>query len=317
MERWPATVGGRQTRSPKRSRRGSSRSLVVEERTTWRWRLDLQEGGEDQLEAALDLLVGMLEDAPQGVADQPDRQGQGQFAALGLVEQARPSGGAKGVQLQFGDQALQTEDQPTIGSGRVVDAVLVADETAAVAAQVEELIPVGAVAGQAGDVVGEDDADLLLVDQGHEFLEAVPPFGGAAGPAEVGVDDLDPRRVPAAGRGAVLEIILEFQALLIRQDLVRARLADVDDGQATEVKGVMASEVFMEDLLEKGETSSRICCFRAGGKPDQMACGCGIGPVALLEQSEQFEKGGSGEFCAERGRWPLARLVAGQGCGAA
>ena len=108
----------------------------------------------------------------------------------------------------------------------------------AVSAQVEELIPVGAVAGQPGDVVGEDDAHLLLVDQGHELLEAAPPLGGPAGPPEVGVDDPDLARVPAGGPGAVPEVILELEALLIGQGLVRARLADVDDGEAAEVIGV-------------------------------------------------------------------------------
>jgi hypothetical protein len=36
----------------------------------------------------------------------------------------------------------------------------------------------------------------------------------------------------------VPQIILEFQALLIRQDLVRTRLADVDEGEAFEVAGL-------------------------------------------------------------------------------
>ena len=44
--------------------------------------------------------------------------------------------------------------------------------------------------------------------------------------------------VPAGGPGAVLEVILELETLLIGQGLVRARLADVDDGEAIEVIGV-------------------------------------------------------------------------------
>ena len=91
-------------------------------------RLDPEEGGEDQVEPVLDLLVGMLEHPPQGVADQPDRQRQGQFAAPGLVEEPGGQAGAQGVQLQFGDQALQAQDQSAVGRGGVVDPVLVADE---------------------------------------------------------------------------------------------------------------------------------------------------------------------------------------------
>ena len=79
---------------------------------------------------------------------------------------------------------------------------------------------------------------MLLVDQGHELLEAAPSRGRAAGPPEVGVDHPDVAGVPADGPGAVLEVILELETLLIGQGLVRARLADVDDGEAIEVIGV-------------------------------------------------------------------------------
>ena len=41
-----------------------------------------------------------------------------------------------------------------------------------------------------------------------------------------------------SGTGAVLEVILELETLLIGQDLVWGRLADVDHGEATEVIGV-------------------------------------------------------------------------------
>ena len=44
--------------------------------------------------------------------------------------------------------------------------------------------------------------------------------------------------VPAGGTGAVPEVILKLETFLIRQGLVGARLADVDDGEATEVAGV-------------------------------------------------------------------------------
>ena len=247
-------------------RAGQQQVAVVEETHDLAGGLDLEEGGEDQVEPALHLLVGVLEHAAQRVAHQPDRQGQGQFAALGLVEQSGGQACFERVQLQLGDQALQTEDQATIGSGRVVNAVLVADEAVAEAAQVEEVIPVGAVAGQAGDVVGEDDADLLLVDQGDEFLKALASLGGAAGAAEVGVDDADLAGVPAGSVGAVLEVILEFKTLLIRQGLMGAGLADVDDGQAT--RGGSAGwcrRCSWRTSLNRVVKSRTICCFRASG----------------------------------------------------
>src|SRR5262249_30255454 len=128
--------------------------------------------------------------------------------APGLVEQAGGQARPQGVQLQLGDQALEAEDEPAIRSRRVVDAILVADQALAVATEVEELIPVGAVTGPARDVVGEDDADVLQGDEGDEFLKAGAPLAGAGATAEVGVDDADPGRAPAGGAGATLEGIL-------------------------------------------------------------------------------------------------------------
>src|SRR5207253_420627 len=123
--------------------------------------------------------------------------------------------GADGVQFQFGDQALEAQDQTAIGSCWVGNAVLVADQAVTPAAQVEQGVPVGAVAGQAGDVVGEDDADLPLVDQGDQLLEAGASFGRAAGVAQVGVDDADLAGGPPRRRRFVPKVILQFKALFI------------------------------------------------------------------------------------------------------
>ena len=169
---------------------------------------DPEEGGEHQVQAGLHFLAGVLDHPPQLVTDQAGRQHLGQFAALGLAEQAGGQAGAEGVQFQFGDQALEAQDQTAIGSCRVANAVLVADQAVPPAAQVEQGVPVGAVAGQAGDVVGEDDADLPLVDQSDQLLEAGAALGRATGVAQVGVDDADLVGGPTRCRRFVLEVIL-------------------------------------------------------------------------------------------------------------
>ena len=53
---------------------------------------------------------------------------------------------------------------------------------------------------------------------------------------EVGVDDLDGVGRPAALTGPLPEGVLEALALLVGEDLVGARLADVDEGLAAEVE---------------------------------------------------------------------------------
>ena len=88
---------------------------------------------------------GSLDDASQRVAGESHGEGQGQFAALGLVEQAGRQPGLDRMELQLRDLALQPEQEAPVDRGGVVDPVPVADEAMAITAQVEHLIPVGAV----------------------------------------------------------------------------------------------------------------------------------------------------------------------------
>jgi hypothetical protein len=63
-------------------------------------------------------------------------------------------------------------------------------------------------------------------------------LGGPGGKAEVGVDDADTLGVPATGVGALFKVVLEYKTLFIAQDLARAGLADVDEGEAVAVVGL-------------------------------------------------------------------------------
>ena len=141
-------------------------------------------------------------------------------------------------QFKFRDLAFEPEQEAPVDRGRVVDPVPIADEAAAVTAQVEDLIPVGAVACHPGDIVGEDDADPVEGDPGDELLETVPALGSPGCPALVDVDDLDGLGGPAALDGSLSEGVLEAAALLVGEDLMGARLADVDEGLALEVERI-------------------------------------------------------------------------------
>jgi hypothetical protein len=51
------------------------------------------------------------------------------------------------MQLQLGELSLQAEQEAAIGRAGVVDAVPVGNQALLVAAQIEQRVPVGAVAG--------------------------------------------------------------------------------------------------------------------------------------------------------------------------
>ena len=207
-------------------------------------RAQLQKAAEHQCDPVLHLLVRVLDDHARGVAYQPGRQLQRQLAPASLVEQARGEAAADRVQLQFGDRALEPKQEPPVGQARVVDRVAVSDQTAAVAADVEQRIPVRAVAREAGDLDGDDQADLAQGDARDQVLEALPVRRRRGAQAKVGIDHLDIRLTPApaanASRfgevaGALAQGVLQAQAFLVAQHLMRGGLAHVDHGAAVQV----------------------------------------------------------------------------------
>jgi hypothetical protein len=71
--------------------------LPVEEVDDLADRPHAEERGEDQVDPPLDLAVGVLDHAPGLLPHQADRQGQGQVAPLGLVEEPGGQAGPQGV----------------------------------------------------------------------------------------------------------------------------------------------------------------------------------------------------------------------------
>ena len=160
---------------------------------------------------------------------------QCQLTPASLVEQAGGEPAADRVQLQFGDRALEPKQEPPVGQARVVDRVAVGDQTAAVAADVEQRIPVRAVAREPGDLDGDDQADLAQGNARDQVLEALAVRRRRAAQAKVGIDHLDVRLTPAQVAGALAQGVLQPQAFLVAQHLMRGGLTHVDHGAAVQV----------------------------------------------------------------------------------
>jgi hypothetical protein len=164
---------------------------------------------EDRAEGALDGLVGMEEDlAVLLPPDEPDRQATPQFPPRGLVADAAVQPGADHVEFRFGHCPLQAQQETVIEEPRMVQAVLIADQGVADAAQVQELIPVGVVAGDAGDLDRQDQPDVA---QGHFGDHRGQPAAAGRGLGRLGqvlVDHLDLPPVPTQGHGAIHQLVL-------------------------------------------------------------------------------------------------------------
>ena len=128
----------------------------------------------------LDLLVGVQRQAAGRRLDVADRRVDDQLAAAGLVEFAADQAAADRMQLQFRDLALQAEHEPVVGVGRVVDAVLVGQQGAEEAADLQELVPVLAGPREAAHLQAQDQPDVVHADLGQQALEAEPGVGGAS-----------------------------------------------------------------------------------------------------------------------------------------
>ena len=153
---------------------GQGEPLCGEDRGHFAGRTYLEKGAEDQQEALLHFSIRVFLHHAALVADQPYGQLQRQLPSLGFLEESSRQSGFEGMQFQLGDLPFQAQQQTAVSTRRVVDAVAVGDETAGKAAQVEERIPVGAVARQARDLNGEDETDLASGDLGHQILKSSP-----------------------------------------------------------------------------------------------------------------------------------------------
>ena len=95
--------------------------------------------------------------------------------------------------------------------------------------ELDQRMPVAAVAGEPRRLDREHGADAAVADRRQQPLEA-GTRDAAARAAEIVVDDLD--RAPAELPGAIGEPVLPTPALVIVRELIGRRLPDVDEGAA-------------------------------------------------------------------------------------
>lgn len=211
---------------------GNRQVMLFEEPHSFAGRFLLEGGLENKIQSTLDFNVGMLEDPPCVVANQPGRQRQWQFSPLPLMKNPGRQSGAKGVKLQLRNLAFQAQEHPAVDRTGVVDAVTVGDQAASIGAEIQQLVPVGTVPRQSCGVVGQDDANPAEAHIGHELLETAASFGSASRSSHVGVNDADIFGHPTQLDRSLPEPILHLKAFLIRQRLVRTGLADIYHGLA-------------------------------------------------------------------------------------
>jgi hypothetical protein len=186
------------------------------------------EGGEQVPQGALDGGVGVEDDVPGGVVGQADRQRGDQLAAAGLGDDPAAQPGPDEMELSLGELPFHAQQEPVVKVPRVVKAVLVADQGAGHAAQFEELVPVGGVAGQPGAFQAEHDPGPAQGHLGDQLLEPFPVRGRCAGLALVDAGHGDLVRRPAQADRLAAQVVLADRGFGVAEDLLEAGLADVE-----------------------------------------------------------------------------------------
>ena len=213
-------------------------TLATEPEPDAAYRSEFGEASKDSPDGATDSLIRMEADLAILLApDEANRKSAPQFAARGLV--ANPAVQARPYDMQLGlaHGALEAEQQSVVEHSRMIDAVGIADEGVSEAAEIEQAIPVGVVAGEAGDFEAEHDPDVAEGDFGGEPGEAIALGNAGTGNPEVFVDNDDLLGWPAKCRRLGSQGVLAMCRFSIVLNLRRRGLSEINICGATQVRG--------------------------------------------------------------------------------
>ena len=163
---------------------GQAEPLIAQEAHPLAGGAALQKRLDDQRHRMRPRPVRSVHAAAIVLAHQPGREGQGQGAARRLLRHARAQAAAHGVALHLAPHPLHAQQEPALGGRGIVDAVAIGNQALSRGTQSEPGLPIGAVAGEAGALIAQHDADLSQGHLGQQRLRAVTTRGalGRASP---------------------------------------------------------------------------------------------------------------------------------------
>jgi hypothetical protein len=187
---------------------------------------------EDPAGDLLDAAIRIEAETDLSMPDIADRHGNPEFTSAGLGPGGVQHPRTQNAEFKLTDAALHTQKQTIIWATRIVDAIKVDDAGLDKTAELQQMMPVPAVAGEAGGVEAKHSADLAGAEPGDELLEARARYGAAGRTAEVVVDDLDIAKSTAAS--FINKVILAALALEMDLDLRLCGLTHIYDRLAAQ-----------------------------------------------------------------------------------
>ena len=159
-----------------------------------------------------------------------------QIAPGGLELEGLDGSLAQQRQLHLRHRALHAQQQPVVDAARVIDAVFVDDDAAHQRAELQQRVPVAAVARQARGLDGDHGADLAAADRRQQPLEA-RASDATGGHAEVIVDHHD--LGPAEHARPIGQGVLASTTLVVVAQLIGGGLPHVHVGAARKCSGLI------------------------------------------------------------------------------
>ncbi len=181
------------------------------------------------------------------------------------------------VELELAQGSLEAEEHPVVVDPQRVDPLVVRDQRVHDHAEVQQMLPVLVVPGEARGLQADDDPHLPEGDFREESLEAEASVAVGAGSALVVVDDLYLLGFPAQGHQSVPETVLTVTALEVAPNLGERRLSNVEERSPTKMLG--------PDLGAAGE---------AGADQRRRGLNDGVHRRSLRRRSERVVRGPSG-----------------------
>ena len=163
---------------------------------------------EDHPHHLLSLLVGVEGQPAAGFAYIADRRVVEQLAAAGLVQSPLVHPEAQEVELGLAHDTLQTQEQTVVEVGRVVQAIVVAQQRPEQAARAHHRDPVRVVASQATGILSKENADMIKAKFREDVLKTWATLNRLSSARLVRVDDLDAVAGPAERDGHIGQRIL-------------------------------------------------------------------------------------------------------------
>ena len=125
------------------------------------------------------------------VPDVADRDRDPQLAAPRLRSYRVVHPRSDDPQLELADAALHAEQQAIVRPARVVHAIKVDDAGIHQSAQLQEMVPVAAIASEPRGIEAEYSANLPGAKSGDQSVETRPVDSATRRSAKIVVDDLD------------------------------------------------------------------------------------------------------------------------------